>query len=123
MSDQPDVTNANESQDNNEGILEKITKALTDLVTLEIKTMVGEMTFNQSAVPNFPAKPKAMYSKIDLLQGDITTVYDPEFITGEFTSLREFHQEREKQGQEIIQGNIKALQSLVKLIKEEGLEG
>ncbi|MEJ2265034.1 MAG: hypothetical protein P8X95_16435 [Anaerolineales bacterium] len=123
MSDQPDGTNANESQGNNEGILEKITKALEDLVTLEIKTMVGEMTFNQSEAPNFPAKPKAMYSKINLLQGDITTVYDPEFVTGEYTNLREFHQEREKQGQEIIQGNIRALQSLVKLIKEEGLEG
>ena len=80
------------------------------------------MTFDQGGAPIFPAEPKSMYSRIDLLQGDITTIYDPEFITGELTSLREFHQDREKQGQEIIQGNIKTLRDLVKLIKDENLK-
>ena len=69
----------------------------------------AQMTFDKEAKAVFPAKPKAMYSKIDLLQGDITSIYDPEFITGEYTDLKEFHQDRESQGQEIIQNNIQTL--------------
>lgn len=123
QSDVPEAGNGDENGDENESILEWILKSLGDMVSLEIKTLVGETTINpKDNTPNYPTRPKAMYTKIHLLDGDITTIYDPEFITGEYTSLREFHQEREKQGQQIIQDNLKAIHGLIKLLKGENLQ-
>jgi hypothetical protein len=93
----------------NEGVAvslpERILQALENLVTLRITTTVVAGTDEKSIV-----------SDIDLLQGDITTTFAKEFVDGgPYESLRAFHQEREKQGNEIIQGNVEALKSLLGL--------
>jgi hypothetical protein len=91
---------------------ERILQALENLVTLRITTTVVAGTDEKSIVTD-----------IDLLQGDITTIFAKEFVDGgPYESLRAFHQEREKQGNEIIQGNVEALKSLLGLAQAAGGE-
>lgn len=107
----------------------KLREALENLVTLEIITAVGKVKFPPPNTGNQPhddhtilpdidyeQPSKTILSKINLLQGDIKTVFDSEFVTGEYAALREFHAEREKQGHDIIKENIKAIKELVDLI-------
>jgi hypothetical protein len=88
-------------------VLETIRTSLNNMVELQITTEVG------------PAK---MQTTINLLEGDITTKIDPEFITGAYQSLREFHAEREKQAGAIVKDNIEALSRLVELALKVGLD-
>ncbi len=102
-----------------------ITNALKNLVTLEIITVVGQVEFktdankNKKGLPDIDItkNPKAILTKIDLLQGDIKTIYDPEFVTGQYQSLKDFHKSREDQGYQIIKDNIDALKNLYNLVK------
>jgi hypothetical protein len=56
-----------------------------------------------------------------LLQGDIKTSIAKEFVDGgPYASVRAFHQDREKQGNEIIKGNVEALMSLLGLAHAVG---
>jgi hypothetical protein len=57
-----------------------------------------------------------IWTAIDLVQGDITTVIDPEFQGEAGKELRDFHKSRETQGLEIMRGNISALKELVSLL-------
>jgi hypothetical protein len=59
-------------------------------------------------------------SQIDLLQGDITTSFSPEFLQPPYDEIRKYHADREKQGHEIIEKNLQALKDLVALIREIG---
>ncbi len=106
---------------------DKIKESLENLVTLEIITAVGQVRFeppdkNEDAEKtkypdlDFESDPKVILTKIDLLQGDIKTVYNEEFVTGNYQSLKEFHFEKEKQGHEIIKKNIAALEKLLNLV-------
>jgi hypothetical protein len=97
-------------------IIKKISDAIEELVTLRITTAVGavDWTKDQGAQP---ANCKAMESTINLLDGDIKTLIDQAFVTGDFKDLRSFHQDREKQGHEIVQGNIAALKALLDLAR------
>jgi hypothetical protein len=91
-------------------ITERILAALEDLATLKITTVVvagAELT--------------SMISTISLLDGDIKTEIAKEFVDGgPYASLRAFHQEREKQGNHIIHGNVEALKSLLGLAHAVG---
>jgi hypothetical protein len=104
-------------------LMEDIKGALVNLVTLEIITAVGPITVKRkdsaasgpmSSFPDIEYDPnlKMIQTKIDLLQGDIKTIFDPEFVTGNYQSLRDFHAAREKQGSDIISNNLKALKEL-----------
>ena len=108
-----------------DGLLEKIKNAFSNLVTLEILTAVGQIKFptDDNPDPSLPdldidKDPKVILTKIDLLQGDIKTVYDPEFITGKYQVLKEFHKAREEQGHEIIKKNIEVLRELLGLVMD-----
>ncbi|MDM8536289.1 hypothetical protein QUF70_06010 [Desulfobacterales bacterium HSG17] len=104
----------------------KIKESIQNLTTLEIITAVGQVKHkskgdteeNQNSLPDldYEHEPKIILTKIDLLQGDIKTVYNEEFVTGNYQNLRDFHAEREKQGYEIIQKNINALERLLNLV-------
>ena len=101
------------------GFLSEIKDALNNLKTLEIVTAVGQVTRTEN--PRFididwDKDPKVALTKIDLLQGDITTVYDSEFVTGNYQSLKQFHADREKEGHEIIRKNIDAVKALGNLV-------
>ena len=101
------------------GFLSEIKDALNNLKTLEIVTAVGQVTRTEN--PRFididwDKDPKVALTKIDLLQGDITTAYDSEFVTGNYQSLKQFHADREKEGHEIIRKNIDAVKALGNLV-------
>lgn len=99
--------------------LSEIKDALNNLKTLEIVTAVGQV--RRTEKPRFididwDKDPKVALTKIDLLQGDITTVYDSEFVTGNYQSLKQFHADREKEGHEIIRKNLEAVKALGQLV-------
>lgn len=101
---------------NLQSILDKMDK----LVSLEIVTTVGDVEYkNNKFEIAFKDKPKVLYSKIDLLQGDITTVMNQEYITGEYQALRTFHEEQITRGQDIIKKNIEAAKALASALKNE----
>lgn len=107
---------------------EKILNAFENLVTLEIITAVGHVTRPREGEPagaidlDMDRDPKIILTKIDLLQGDIKTVYHESFVTGEYAELKNFHAAREKEGHALVRQNIEALERLLKLATEH-LEG
>ncbi len=108
-----------------EELMKKIEEKINDLTTLEIVTAVGEVKFRTAdegsdgirAAINTDKPVKAILTRIDLLDGDIRTVFDEAFVTGEYKALKSFHTEREKQGHDIIEKNLKALQTLYNMAK------
>lgn len=105
---------------------EKIMESVENLVTLEIMTAVGHVAGPSGgsdegrSLPDldYDRNPKMILTKIDLLQGDIKTVYHEDFVTGDYQELKAFHAAREKEGYNIIQQNIEALKSLLKMVDE-----
>jgi len=99
--------------------LHHIKQALEKLMVLDIRTVVGECSTDPLTGRLIPsAEAKVLVSQINLLDGDITTAFTDEFLTPPFDQIREFHSARERQGHDIIQGNIKALQEMVKLLAD-----
>lgn len=97
-------------------LAERIKQSLANLVTLEIVTAVGPPRPDGSG-PDY-AQDKVMSSKINLLEGDITNVIDPAFVTGELESLRAFHEGQVDKGEEIVHNNLKALRELYEMAVE-----
>ena len=104
-------------------LMTQIKEALVNLVHLQIVTAVGPVTVTVNKDGSVKSleieeRVKAISTCIDLLQGDITTVFDPEFVTGPYQSLRDFHAAREKEGHDIVQKNLAAIGALFKLVQE-----
>ncbi len=111
-------------------LLDKIKKAVEELVTLEIITAVGPVNLVEGKDPKtgapiyflekelFKKETKLIVTRIDLLQGDISTVIPDEFTAPQYQWLRDFHATREKQGIETIQRVMDGLKGLVTLIQE-----
>lgn len=120
MPDSPNTDSSNPKQ----SVLKKITDALNNLVTLEIITAVGAVKSDENGRPvlDYSQNPKVILTKIDLLQGDTTTVFNEEFVTGNYQSLQTYHAAREAAGHKMIQDNIAAIKSLIGLIKQD-IEG
>jgi hypothetical protein len=91
----------------------KLQTALEKLVTLEIVTAVGAVSANSDKLD---PQAKTMRTRINLAEGDITTEIDPAFLTGDYTTLREFHAARENQATEIIKANVDMLERLFNLV-------
>jgi hypothetical protein len=92
---------------------ENLKNALTNLGTLDIITVVGNVKYNSGKQDrSFAPDSRIMRTRIDLIQGDIITEIDQAFVTGEYQGLREFHVTREKQGSDIIKGNIAVIERL-----------
>lgn len=109
-------------------LITKIKDSLNNLVTLEIITAVGQVRFrpkagsSQDTESGFPdldyeKNPKVILTKINLLQGDIKTVFHEEFVTGDYQSLKDFHAAREKEGYEIVHKNIEAIKELLQMVR------
>ncbi len=109
-----------------DSLLKTITDALEELVTLEIVTAVGkvipakEKETSQKIKIDYGSDPKVILSRISLIQGDVTTCMDESFVTGDYKELRDYHAQKEKQGHEIIDGNLKALKALYDLVSRWG---
>mgnify|MGYP001578017706 CR=1 FL=1 len=100
-----------------ESIVDKIKNALDNLVKLNIVTAVGDIVYKDADKKDELdlTKTKASMTVINLLDGDITTIFHESFITGEYKDLKNFHAEREKEGYERVKANIAALGDLLKL--------
>ena len=92
---------------------DKIKNSLANLITLEIVTAVGKPD-GKTLDPNYE-QDRVMTSKIDLLQGDITNVIDEAFVSGDLEPLRSFHENQVLKGEEIVRGNLAALQKLYEM--------
>lgn len=107
-----------------ESLKEKVLKAFDNLVTLEIITAVGHLTQPRPEEDpfgldiDFDRDPKIILTKINLLQGDIKTVYHEAFVTGDYAGLKAFHAKRESQGHDLIRQNIEILERLLKLAND-----
>jgi hypothetical protein len=101
-----------------DNFVQEIKNALVNLKTLKIVTAVGAATWNaqtRSYEPTPGADVKVIQTTIDLLDGDMETLMDPAFVSGDLQSLREFHAQTERQGHEIVQKNLDAVKALFNL--------
>jgi uncharacterized protein (DUF2164 family) len=92
-------------------IFDKVIKALDGLATLNVETIVVDKDGN-----------KAIKTEMDLIGGDIRTKIDKEFITGELTSIREFHNQQVTNAREVISSNVAAMVDLAEKIGDK-IEG
>ncbi len=97
--------------------IDKVLEKIDDLKTLEIRTVIGNFKWNpeKKKIDYAEGKVKSIMTQIDLLEGDITTAFSEDFLEEPYDKIRDFHAEREKRGQEIIDGNLKAVTQLVDL--------
>ena len=104
---------------------ESLKKALENAMHLDIRTIIGPLQLDDTnkvskeVDPNKIAETKAIITSINLVTGDITTKMDEEFVTGDYQSLRSFHQEQEKKGNEIILKNLEVMKNLIVLLREK----
>jgi hypothetical protein len=96
--------------------LEDIKDAMNNLVNLDIRTIVGEVEFDNKGKMQPNVGSKQIVSRMNLLDGDITTAFSEEFLQAPLDSVRGFHALRERQAMEIVHGNIRALQQMIGLI-------
>lgn len=104
-------------------LADKIKNAIQNLVTLEIITSVGDVILKEGENRpdiDYSKGPKVIMTRINLLQGDITTVFHEEYVTGKYQVLRDFHTAREKEGYEMVKANIAALEKLWDFAKSLG---
>ena len=100
-------------------ILQKVENGIQDMTQLKIQTIMGNLEIDDNRNIDFvPGQEiQGMISKIDLIDGDITTQITEKFYE-KYPELVQFHQSREAKGNEIIEGNILALGTLVGTLKE-----
>lgn len=102
-------------------LLETVKQSVNNLKTLEIRTVIGNFKWDedQKKITYEDEKVKLIMTQIDLLEGDITTSFSEDFLEPPYDEIRKYHADKEKQGHEIIEGNLKALKELVKLLRSE----
>lgn len=104
--------------------LNKIGKALQELETLRIRTIVGELKYDSSTkkyVHTDGLKIEGIISEIHLASGDIDTKMTDKFVT-EYRELREYHQVKEIKGQEIVRKNLELIKQIADTILALGEE-
>ena len=100
-------------------ILQKIENGIQDITQLKIQTVMGKLEIDDTKQIDFiPGQEiEGIISKIDLIDGDITTQITEKFYQ-KYPELVQFHQSREAKGHEIIEGNILALGTIVNALKD-----
>lgn len=100
-------------------IYDKITDTAKDLTVLEIKTLMGDMEIMNDGKVRFKNNQdvQGVHSRIDLIDGDITTHITEEFYN-KYPELVQWHQSREAKGNEIIESNIQTIGSLVSQMRK-----
>ncbi len=107
-------------------IKQKIIDAIRNFATLKITTEVVNIRAGEkcgkpddpdaeSFSPDHFNETKKMVTKIDLLQGDIKTSYDEEFVIGKYQTLKAIHTEKEKTAYDIVLQNMTTLEKLLEL--------
>jgi hypothetical protein len=103
-----------------ETFIKYVQERIVDLTNLEIKTIVGEFDVdaNSNITPKQGEDFKVIDSRINLIDGDITTHISNDLVYDKYEWLRNFHAHKEERGHEIITSNIQAIMSLVELFKK-----
>ena len=96
----------------------KLEAAFEDATTLEITTIVGDITMEEVEGKLKAEGTKTMFTKIDLVDGDIVTMIDNAFVKGDLVKMREHHEAVEARANKIIQDNIATLQTLLQTVKD-----
>jgi len=101
-----------------ENILNSIKGKVEDLTTLEIKTIMGNMVMSNGEI-TIPdgEKVKGITSKIDLVDGDITTKISEDFYKS-YPELVQWHQSREAKGNEIVENNILTVVKMITALRD-----
>lgn len=101
--------------------VEDVLQKINNLKTLEIRTVIGEFKWNEDTlrIDYEEDKVKVIMTQIDLIEGDITTSFSPEFLSPPLDEVRKYHAEKEKEGHAIIEANLKALGELINLIQDK----
>ncbi len=104
--------------------IQDVKNSINNLKTLEIRTVIGKFKWDdkEKKIGYKEGEVKQILTQIDLLGGDITTLLSDDFLEAPYIEIRDFHAEREKRGQEIIEGNIKALKELIDLFLKASKE-
>ncbi len=98
-----------------------IEQTLSDLTTLEIKTIIGEYRVDTEANVTPVDREgdfKVIKSELNLLQGDITTYISSELVGDKYIWIRDFHARKEEKGHQIVRDNIGAIKALFELFRE-----
>jgi hypothetical protein len=102
-------------------LLTKFKNALTELESLRISTYVGNATYdaaNDKFVPNVADPARVMCTTIKVLTGDITTIIHPDFVSGPYQALRDYHAQKEQQGMAILKANVEVVERLFDFLKK-----
>ncbi len=99
--------------------LEKIEKALNELMVLNIRTVVGEFAQDAEGKLQYQAdKAHVILTQINLLQGDITTALGEEFLRPPLEDVRDFHASRERQARDIVRSNFQTLVEIANAVAD-----
>lgn len=100
--------------------IDNIEEKINELTTLEIKTIVGDFKVDSESeiTPMQDTQYRLMHTKIDLIDGDITTHLSRSMMNDEFAWARDFHASKEAQAHDLVQSNIQAIISLFGLFNE-----
>lgn len=107
-----------------ESFIDKVSQKLKDLTTLTISTVIQDEKFEYSHNDNKIVEAKTgntqvdgMVSEIQLVDGDISTKMTRNFLDNH-SDLKDFHQAKEEQGQEIVRKNIELIKTIATTLKE-----
>lgn len=111
---------AEEKKSTFSNFISKIESKITDLTTLQIKTVVGDYHYNEdnTITPMPDGEFKVIASNMSLIDGDVTTHISNELVSDKYAWIRDFHARKEEKGHEIVQGNIQAIISLFELYRD-----
>lgn len=103
-------------------IFDSLIDGLKDLSTLSVRTYVGKFDLEEPGVNGATAfrlvpdpNCKKIVSLIDLIDGDIQTGMDEDFLSAPYEQMRAYHTQRENQAHAIIQQNVAVIKELVGL--------
>ena len=114
------------SEENTEDFQQKLDKkdwfgafisAVEDAVNLEVVTVIEDINDAQDrsqSAAKIGKSGQVLYTRINLVQGDIVNIFGKEFITEPTNQpLVEFHKEQVLDGKNVIKNNIETLKSII----------
>lgn len=101
-------------------IFDSLIDGLKHLTTLTVRTYVGKFELEEPGVNGATAfrlvpdpNCKKIVSLIDLIDGDIQTGMDEDFLSAPYAQMRAYHSQREDQAHAIIKQNVAVVKELV----------
>lgn len=103
-------------------IFDSLIDGLKNLSTLTVRTYVGKFNLEEPGVNGASAyrlvpdpNCKKIISLIDLIDGDIQTGMDEDFLSAPYEQMRAYHSQREDQAHAIIKENVAVVKELVEM--------